>query len=291
MPKSSSRACSPRGPGVSTTFSGLRSRWMMPLSWMAASPSASCIRTRAPALRCEGTAAQVLEERLPLRELHHQAGRVVGLTEVDDADHRRVLHAGEQPGLAPEALAHARLLAAPPGGAPSRPRAGPGSPARPGTPRPCRHPRGGPAHGSVPRGPVSSARARPIARYQPRGPGLTVVRVPTHRPMDRKRPLFGAPEGGWYRRRLHLSWLPRTRPEARFRPLQQGGLPGPSFDCWTGARSSVSPRSSCARASPSSTSRCRFPTSPSPSTSAAGSEVPAARSSTSASWRSRSTRS
>src|SRR5215472_15855020 len=48
MPKSSSRACSPRGDGVSTTFSGLRSRWMIPLSWMAPSPSASCISTRRP---------------------------------------------------------------------------------------------------------------------------------------------------------------------------------------------------------------------------------------------------
>src|SRR5215468_2031991 len=48
IPKSSSRACSPRGPGVSTTFSGFRSRWMIPLSWMAARPSASCISTRRP---------------------------------------------------------------------------------------------------------------------------------------------------------------------------------------------------------------------------------------------------
>ena len=109
-----------------------------------------------------------------------------------------------------------------------------------------------------------------MARYQSRRSGLTVVRVPTHRPIDRKRPLFGAPEGGWYRRRLHLSWLPRTRPEARFRPPRRDGLPGPSCACWTGARSSASRRSSCARASTSSTSGCRFPTSASPSTSAAG---------------------
>jgi len=53
----------------------------------------------------------VLEERLPFRELHHQAGRVLGLPEVDDPHHGRVLDAGEQSGLAAEALAHAWLLA------------------------------------------------------------------------------------------------------------------------------------------------------------------------------------
>ena len=63
------------------------------------------------ALRGQGSDGQCLEQRLPLGELHHQAGRVVRLAEVDDPDHCRVLDAGEQARLALEALAHPGLLA------------------------------------------------------------------------------------------------------------------------------------------------------------------------------------
>jgi len=65
----------------------------------------------ASAVRGQGAVAQMLQERLPLRELHDQAGRVLRLAEIDDPHHGGVLHAGEQAGLAPEALAHAWLLA------------------------------------------------------------------------------------------------------------------------------------------------------------------------------------
>ena len=57
----------------------------------------------------KGPVAQDFEEALALHQLHHQAGGVPGLAEVDDAHHRRVLHRGEQAGFALEALGHPRL--------------------------------------------------------------------------------------------------------------------------------------------------------------------------------------
>ncbi len=196
MPKSSSRACSPAGARGEHHVLRLEVAVDDALVVDGRQPLGELHQDPASALGGERSAAQRAGGASPPRRTPSPGRSRRATAEVDDPDHRRVLDAGEQARLAPEALAHARLLAHLPAEHLQARPAGPGSPARPGTPRPCRHPRGDPARESV-RPRTSEFGSSTANRHvtSPAGPRLTVVRVPTHRAIDRKRPLFGAPRG------------------------------------------------------------------------------------------------
>ena len=84
---------------------------MMSLQWMAARPSASCSITRRPRSGVSGPLPSVWSSVSPSANSITRQVAVLRRAEVDDPDHRRVLHAREQARLAAEALAHPRLLA------------------------------------------------------------------------------------------------------------------------------------------------------------------------------------
>src|SRR5262249_39094219 len=161
----------------------------------------------------------------------HQAGRVVRLAEVDDPDHRRVLHAGEQSRLALEALAHPRLLAH-----------------LAAQDLQCHPPAEADLLGEVhlPHAATSEVTPNATAIVQDEGVRLehgsdrtlSAVRRSLHcRP--RAYPLGARPEvpgiwGAWRRVvpwPLVLRWPPTTRREARHCQPRRGAEPGPSYAC------------------------------------------------------------
>ena len=87
--------------GVTLTFAGLRSRWMMPFSCAASSASAICRATGAP--RPPGGAAQEpLGHRLPFDQLHYEEMPAGGSHPVERGD-VRVVERGEHLGFPLEA--------------------------------------------------------------------------------------------------------------------------------------------------------------------------------------------
>ena len=86
-------------------FCGLKSRWMTPAAWAAASPRAAATKTSRIARQLRGSVAQPLFDGRPVDQLHRDEHTVAERTGVVDTDDVRMREARDGPRLAQQAIA------------------------------------------------------------------------------------------------------------------------------------------------------------------------------------------
>ena len=115
IPKSVSLAKSVPSRGTSSTFSGLRSRWMTPSSCARPSAEAICSATRIARTSSKGPRPERRLERLALDVFHHEKHQAAVFAEVGDLDDVRVVDPVDGARLAKKPLpvrhVHPQILA------------------------------------------------------------------------------------------------------------------------------------------------------------------------------------